>query len=309
MSRILISMLLSMTVLSARCETLCDSTTSHSALPSPQMEVSLPIAAPLPPASLAASETDIPEADFSALFIEEQTINPEAPWTPGRRLKHESIYRHPASLTYRCPDWKRMWTNTAVLGGAFIGTLVVLECLPEDATSWNRAEIQSVPMFKRWRNHVLREGPAWDHDKAIFNYVLHPYAGAVYFMSARSCGFNFWQSLLYSTCISSIGWEFGIEAFMERPSIQDLFVTPLVGSIIGEGFYRAKRRIAENDYHLLGSKVLGNIVVFLIDPVNEVIDLFRGRNTSCSRANHQLSGSFSPMITPNYKGFSLCMTF
>lgn len=219
----------------------------------------------------------------------------------------KSIYCHPYSMTFNSPDWKRMWTNTSVLIGAYVGTLLVLECLPEDATSWNRAEIQDVPLFKRWYNHVIKEGPEWDHDNPIFNYVLHPYAGAAYFMAARSCGFNFWRSFLYSACISTIGWEFGIEAFMERPSIQDIFITPIVGSVIGECFYKAKRRIVENDYELLGSKILGNVVVFLIDPVNEVVDIFRGRNTHC--AGTMVTADISPVITGSYQGFSLRVTF
>lgn len=189
-----------------------------------------------------------------------------------------NIYQMPYSLRGSSPNWHRMWINTAVLCGAYVSALFVLECLPEDATAWNRAAIQQTPPFKRWFKNVFKRGPEWDHDNPIFNYVLHPYAGAVYFMSARSQGFNFYQSLLYSACISTIGWEFGIEAFMERPSYQDLFVTPLVGSVIGELFYKLKRNIVGHDYRLAGSPVLGNIVVFLIDPVNEVIGLFRGNN-------------------------------
>lgn len=188
----------------------------------------------------------------------------------------KSIYELPYSVKGCSPDWHRLWINTATLSGAFVGTLLVLECLPEDATAWNRAELQDVPLFKRWRDHVIKEGPEWDHDKFYFNYILHPYAGAVYYMGARSCGFNVWQSLLYCTCISTVGWEFGIEAFMERPSIQDIFITPLVGSLIGEGFYKVKRSIVNNGYRLAGSSVLGNIVVFLVDPVNEVVGLFAG---------------------------------
>lgn len=196
-----------------------------------------------------------------------------------------SIYDLPYSLTGRCYDWKRLWINTATLTGAFVGSLVVLECLPEDATNWNRAEIQSVPLFQRWKDHVIKEGPEWDGDKWYFNYLLHPYAGAAYFMGARSCGFNFWQSLLYCSIISTVGWEFGIEAFMERPSIQDIFITPLVGSLIGEGFYKLKRNIVENGYRLAGSKVLGNIVAFLIDPLNQFLGLFYG-NPSRAAAKH-----------------------
>jgi len=173
-------------------------------------------------------------------------------------------------------DWHRMWINTAVLSGAFVGTLFVLECLPEDATSWNRAEIQDIPLFQRWWRNIFVRNPEFDHDNLIFNYILHPYAGAVYFMAARSCGFSFWGSVLYSTAISTLGWEFGIEAFMERPSYQDIFITPIVGGILGELMYKGKRTIVEHGYEMFGNPVLGRIACFVLDPVNEVLDLFRG---------------------------------
>ena len=56
-----------------------------------------------------------------------------------------TIYGKPASWTYSDPWWHGMWINTAVLSGAFISTLFVLELLPEDATAWNRADITGVP--------------------------------------------------------------------------------------------------------------------------------------------------------------------
>lgn len=235
-------------------------------------------------------------------------------------LDSRSIYCHPYSTSYNIPDWKRMWTNTAVLGGAYVGTLLVLQCLPADATSWNRAEITEVPLFKRWYRNVFKLGPDWDHDNPVFNFVLHPYAGAVYFMAARSCGFNFWRSMLYSACVSTVGWEFGVEAFMERPSIQDIFITPLIGSAIGEVFYKTKRSIVDNDYRLLGSRLIGNVAVFLLDPVNELVDIFRGRNTRCPRLSEDgeltyvpreggVESTLSPVITDSYNGFSLTVRF
>lgn len=195
---------------------------------------------------------------------------------PERRHGWVSPYCLPYTTHSTGANWHRMWINTAVLSGAFVGTLFVLELLPEDATAWNRAAIQQTPMFKRWWRNIFYLNPEWDHDNPIFNYVLHPYAGAAYFMAARSCGFSFWGSMLYSAAISTIGWEFGIEAFMERPSYQDLFVTPVIGSLLGELCYRGKRHIVANGYEMLGSSFLGHAAAFVLDPVNEVIDLFRG---------------------------------
>lgn len=221
-----------------------------------------------------------------------------------------SPYALPYTVTGNSYDWHRLWINTATLSGAFVGTLLVLECLPEDATSWNRAELQDVPLFKRWHKHVIKKGPEWDHDKFYFNYILHPYAGATYFMAARSCGFNFWRSSLYSSIISTVGWEFGIEAFMERPSIQDIFVTPIVGSCIGEGFYHVKRWLVDNDYRLFGSPILGGILAFLVDPVNEFTGLWLGnpaRKIAHEKAKRPDGVGFSltPTRMNGCKGFSL----
>jgi hypothetical protein len=84
---------------------------------------------------------------------------------------------------------------------------------------------------------------------------------------------------------------------MERPSIQDIFITPLVGSAIGEGFYRLKRNIVNHGYTLFGSKAVGNIVVFLIDPVNEVIGLFAGNDARRFASTSLTARSVSVSIT------------
>ncbi|MCM1484418.1 MAG: DUF3943 domain-containing protein [Muribaculaceae bacterium] len=192
----------------------------------------------------------------------------------SRELKLD-LYDYPYSRTRSMPDWKRLWVNTGVLMGGGVATMVILETLPQDATAWNKRESDKVPLFKRYVNHI-KAGPVWDHDNAIFNFILHPYGGAAYYMSARSCGFNVWGSFLYSFCISTLFWEYGFEAFNEIPSVQDLVITPVVGSLFGEGFYLIKRHIVSNGYRLCESRILGFAVAFLVDPVNEVVGYFRG---------------------------------
>jgi hypothetical protein len=93
-------------------------------------------------------------------------------------------------------------------------------------------------------------------------------------MGARSRGANAPYSFLYSFVLSTFFWEYGVEAFAEVPSKQDLIITPVVGSILGEGFYLAKRNIVSNDYELLNSKFFGHFVLYLIDPITEVANLF-----------------------------------
>lgn len=254
--------------------------------------------------SPALPDTVMPEVNVEELFPA-NTMHP-------RERPVETIYAFPQQNTrlgFSHPDWKRMWINTSVLTGAYVASLFVLECLPEDATNWNRAALQKKPLWVRWREHVFVKGPEWDNDNTMFNFLLHPYSGAAYFMAARSCGFSFWGSLLYSTLISTVEWEFGIEAFMERPSYQDVFITPLVGSIIGEGFFRIKRYLVANDYRLLGSPVLGNIVAFLVDPVNEVIGLVGGNPARRYARSRHLEVSSAPLLSGGSVGFSLNVRF
>ena len=100
---------------------------------------------------------------------------------------------------------------------------------------------------------------------------------------------------------------------MERPSYQDLFITPIVGSLIGEGFYRLKRIIVENNYEILGSPVLGHIAAFILDPVNEVVGALRpgtcrSLGPSCLTSQPLLIPSPAPGSGAAF-GFSLSATF
>lgn len=255
-------------------------------------------------------------ASDATAWAESQTTDieviPDEKLRAGRSL-YQNIYAQPYSFTKDVfPNYGRMYANGGVLCGAFVSALLVLECLPEDATSWNRAEIRNVPPFKRWFRNIFKKGPEWDHDNPIFNFVLHPYAGAAYFMAARSCGFGFWRSMLFCSVISTVGWEFGVEAFTERPSYQDLVITPVVGSCIGELFYRLKRNIVWHDYTLGGSRILGNVVVFLIDPVNEVLNLMRGSDTRRMHLGAKpkpIESAMIPVGPYGHPGFTLSMTF
>ncbi|MDE5734355.1 MAG: DUF3943 domain-containing protein [Duncaniella sp.] len=267
-----------------------------------------------------AAEAQGAEAADSAASVQASEACPVPACMPGLTSDtvpelYRNIYAQPYSQNKDIyPKPGRMLANAGVLTGAFVSTLMVLEALPENATSWNRAELQDVPLGERWYNHVIKEGPEWDNDLFIYNYVLHPYAGAVYFMAARSCGYSFWHSMIFSAVISNVCWEFGIEAFMERPSYQDLFITPVIGSCIGEAFYHIKRHIVAHNYTLAGSPVLGNIVVFLIDPVNEVVNLFRGSDTrrmhlGAKPKGRRIESSLTPMAIGGAPGFSLTVTF
>ncbi|MDR2954618.1 MAG: DUF3943 domain-containing protein [Prevotella sp.] len=223
-----------------------------------------------------------------------------------------NIYDVPYSVAANYPNYRKLALNTGVLYGAGFVALGILQTLPEDATSWNRKEIRDKSPFKRWISNV-KKGPTRDKDNAFFNYILHPYGGAAYYMGARSQGFNLFYSFLYSAFISTFFWEYGIEAFMEVPSIQDLIITPTTGVLLGEGFYLLKRHIVANDYKLFGSWFLGSMVAYIIDPVNEVIGIFAGNPNRKKNKSTGSSLSCRPWINPvrnqaSY-GFALSLSF
>lgn len=238
--------------------------------------------------------------------FETDTLAGKAPLYVDPKLhirKQPCIYDMPYSLSGNYPNYHRLAANTGVLFAGGFAALTILNLLPDDATNWNSEYEQNVPMTERYLRNVSN-GPHIDGDNPIFNYILHPYAGAAYFMSARSQGFNFWYSALYSFGVSTIFWEYGIEAFMEIPSVQDLIITPVVGSLVGEGFYRAKRYIVEHDYRLLGWKPLGYVAAFFCDPVNEFLGYFRGNDAHGWSERHrkpvEVSSSF--LLTPDALG-------
>ncbi|WP_289735825.1 DUF3943 domain-containing protein [Paramuribaculum intestinale] len=259
----------------------------------PAPGISLPQVAKVPQTLVlhqASATNDDAGADDTTRTV---SVNAEGCWS-----KKPSLYDYPYSPTRSMRDWNRLWANTAVLMGGGLAALGILELLPQESTAWNSHENSKTPLFKRWLRHV-KEGPVWDGDKFIFNFVLHPYAGAAYYMSARSCGFNYWGSFVYCFCISTFFWEYGFEAFNEIPSAQDIVVTSVVGSIMGEAFYHAKRHIMANGYRIFGSRALGYIAAFFCDPVNEVMGYFRGDQRrairhfdGASRSTASASGGF-----------------
>ncbi len=168
-------------------------------------------------------------------------------------------------------DPKRLVYNTGLFMGAAVVSFGVLWVLPESFTNWDKEEMLEYGLIQRWKDNV-RAGPVWDDDDIFLNWIMHPWAGAVYFMSARGSGFNKWESFAYSTIMSTFFWEYGIEAFAEIPSWQDLLITPILGSVLGEFFFKWKGNIIRNDKKVLNSKILGGTSLFIMDPFNMIID-------------------------------------
>ncbi len=192
-------------------------------------------------------------AQYDSIFIAKQ-IN--TPYNSDVKLKR---------------DWARLGYCTGMYIGMAAITFGVLWVGPEGVSRWDKEKMKTDGLTGRWTENI-HAGPVWDEDDWELNYLAHPYAGAIYYMTARSCGFRWWESFGYSVIMSSFFWEYGLEAFAEVPSWQDLIVTPTVGSILGEGFWIAKKAIVKNDSEILNSKILGGTALLLMDPFNQILD-------------------------------------
>jgi hypothetical protein len=136
-------------------------------------------------------------------------------------------------------DWRGIKRDLVYLIGWQVVATVIIYSAPYEVSNWHRTEKENLGI-EQWARNVT--DPVWDEDHWSINYVLHPYWGAGYYIRGRERGFSQRESFWVSVVFSSV-YEFGIESFLEKPSIQDLIVTPVVGTGIGLYFEKVRSRI------------------------------------------------------------------
>ncbi|CAM4433182.1 DUF3943 domain-containing protein [Vibrio agarivorans] len=166
-------------------------------------------------------------------------------------------------------DWDYLMGQTYTILGLSVATAGLMTLLPESITKWDDDQRSMSDLGKKWKDNV-KEGPVWDRDEHFLNYVMHPYFGGVYYTTARHAGFNEFESFLYSASMSTFFWEFGVEAFAEVPSWQDLFITPFFGAVVGEMMFEAEQDIVASGGEVMGSKGMGDFTLFFLNPVGHI---------------------------------------
>jgi len=190
-------------------------------------------------------------------------------------VKKEIVVEKPLELNVENPQRLVNQTKTTVL--LAVGTLSVLYLLPESFTGWDKNTLKDIP--SSYKHNVENRGIIWDPDDGFFNYVAHPYVGAVYYVAARKSGYDEFHSFLYSFTMSAFLWELGIEAVSQSPSMQDLVITPGVGAILGEYLYGLEGKIIKNDGKIGNSKFIGKTALFFIDPIGSVSNIIGFKDT------------------------------
>jgi len=150
--------------------------------------------------------------------------------------------------------------NVAILQLAAFGRLLAS---PASETHWQKHDGRNAP--KRWADNVSH-APVFDKDNFRTNFIEHPFSGSIYYTIARHSGFSPLESFGFSVFVSTFMWEYGMEAAYEKPSIQDLIATPVIGSLLGEVFFQIDKAIRKNDGKVLGNRSLGAAIQFITNP-------------------------------------------
>jgi len=123
----------------------------------------------------------------------------------------------------------------------------VLLILPDNVTMWGKKDKFKWPVIREQYKNTFTKPPVFDKDLWYINYVGHPYQGAYYYNCMRSQGATMLESSLFSFG-QSVLWEYVWEGGMEQPSIQDLIVTPVLGSLLGELSHVATLQMSKQGY-------------------------------------------------------------
>lgn len=127
--------------------------------------------------------------------------------------------------------------------------------------AWNfRAAWTSFPEYERRRRLFESDGDPW-----AINAVGHGLFGSEIYQRMRRCGHPPVVSFA-ATALVSTAWEYGIEAFHQRPSAIDLVWGPLGGALIGEGRHQLFRLLERSGP---GGAVLRRAGMILLDPFGE----------------------------------------
>jgi hypothetical protein len=177
------------------------------------------------------------------------------------------------------PDRDGLKRDTWYFLGYQVAAIGILYAMPESITGWTD-EQKSNYSISDWWNNVTN--PGCDSDDFFINYVTHPYWGAAYYVRASERGYDSRGAFWYSVLLSSL-YEFGAEALFEEPSVQDLIITPTVGSLVGYYFMGVRNDIRAQSA-LSGHRTTGQKwVMVLTDPLgalNRQVDKLFGHETS-----------------------------
>lgn len=192
-----------------------------------------------------------PFRNTSAGFRDQPLLHPEPASLPAERSKLPEIGPPPPHHTVK---------TFAVFTVASLVGIGVYALAPSSFTGTTKDGQQYEESWNQFKD-AWTKPPVFDTDNPAVNYLGHPYFGAQFYLSQRNYGESPLYSFLFSTFMST-AFEYFIESWAEQPSINDLIVTPVLGSILGEGIFLATQEMRKD-----GFTTAEKIVVTVINPM------------------------------------------
>jgi hypothetical protein len=103
--------------------------------------------------------------------------------------------------------------------------------------------------------------PVWDDDHWSWNYEVHPIMGSFSYLAYRNRQAP-WYEAFAGSAVNSLIYEYLIAGGTQQPSYNDMIVTPVMGSLLGEGIYQFKKWMLR-DKHL---KTWEKVAITITDP-------------------------------------------
>lgn len=211
----------------------------------------------------------LPVQADSIAVLGDSTVKPNAPSKQDtarsvqaknpRKTSRPAIFTGPLYLRNEHTGfWPKAGRAEMFIGGVEVIGMISLIAMPKEVTKWQDDWVQSIS--RNWKR-TFTQPPVMDTDEAWLNWIAHPVIGTWYYNSVRSQNAKWWESFLWSLAQSTF-WEYVIEGMAEQPSIQDLWITPVIGSALGEPIHQATLAMRRNGYTLAEK-----ITVTVINPM------------------------------------------
>lgn len=138
----------------------------------------------------------------------------------------------------------------------YVGSLYVVTWIGYYVTQEDNLEDHgSIHNF--WSN---MKRPTWfDFDLFTYNWGLHTLSGSQAFLFYRAKSYSNVDAFLL-TALQSLLFEFAIETYTERPSIEDMVFTPIFGSLLGTLLEKVSFKLLASESNYM--RVLG----YLLNP-------------------------------------------
>ena len=130
------------------------------------------------------------------------------------------------------------------------------------------------PTFKGFSQKIA-DGPEFDANNFSTNVAGHIYSGSLYYTSARTNGYSFFESSLFALG-GSLMWEY-LGEYKERASTNDMIFTTMGGALLGESLTQTSLFVERN----FRQSLTRDVVVFLLSPmriVNQYLDSRSGNS-------------------------------